>query len=166
MLEMKPLNPNALASAQEKALRYRLLNQPRLAESICRDILAIDPNYHDTIITLVLCLGDQLSTHEGASVAEALDVVARLKDPYEREYYSGIVCERRAIGQLQRLVPGTGAIAHDWFHRAMEHYERAEELSPEGNVDAVLRWNTCARILNARPDLRPAPHERVEMMLE
>jgi hypothetical protein len=35
----------------------------------------------------------------------------------------------------------------------MEWYERAEQLRPPGNVDAVLRWNSCVRAIE---------HERLE----
>ena len=29
----------------------------------------------------------------------------------------------------------------------MKHYEAAEALAGDGNDDAVLRWNSCARII-------------------
>jgi len=35
-------------------------------------------------------------------------------------------------------------------------HDKAAELAPDGNEDAVLRWNTCARILNRNPSVRPA----------
>ena len=43
---------------------------------------------------------------------------------------------------------------------AMVHYEQAEALRPPDNEDAILRWNTCARIIAAEPTLEPeAPAE-------
>ena len=33
-----------MPAALEKALRYRLLNEPVEAESICRDVLEVDPD--------------------------------------------------------------------------------------------------------------------------
>ncbi len=166
MFELKRLNRDALASAQEKALRYRLLNQPMLAESICKDILAVDPEHQEALVTLVLCLGDHFGAGESASLPEARELIGKLKSEHDREYYTGIISERRAIGQLRRAGHAAEHIAHDLFVKAMEHYERAQAHSPEGNVDAVLRWNTCARILNTRPDLRPKHHEPMEHMLE
>ena len=42
--------------------------------------------------------------------------------------------------------------AYDWLRHAMEWYEQAEALRPPGNVDAVLRWNSCVRASHhARP---------------
>ena len=29
----------------------------------------------------------------------------------------------------------------------MRYYEEAERIRPAGNDDALLRWNTCARII-------------------
>ena len=44
----------------------------------------------------------------------------------------------------------------------MAHYEKAQKLSPEGKDDAVLRWNTCARIIEGHPDIEPAPASQSE----
>ena len=89
-----------------------------------------------------------------------------LRDTYERSYYAGIICERRAKAHHERGGPGSGFVAYDLFRQAMDWYAKAETLRPPGNDDAVLRWNTCARILARHPDLRPAPQERVELPLE
>lgn len=165
MFELKTLKREALEAAQAKAVRYRLLNQPQLAESICRDILAVDPGNHDAVVTLILSITDGFTANGRTSVAEAMDLLSRLPTEYEREYYAGIVCERRAIGQLKISGPRSGEIAFAWLRRAMDHYENAEPLSPPDNDDAVLRWNTCARIVNSRPDIRPT-EAHAETMLE
>jgi hypothetical protein len=166
MFELKKLAPDAVEAAQEKAVRYRLLNKPRLAESICRDILEIEPDNRDAIITLILSLTDQYGRESGMSIAEATALVAKLEDEYERQYYSGIVCERRAIAQLSIPGASSGHIAYDWLRRAMAFFERAEQASPPHNDDAILRWNTCARLINARNDIRAVPNERMAEMLE
>jgi hypothetical protein len=50
---------------------------------------------------------------------------------------------------------------------AMESYERAEAMRPPGNDDALLRWNTCVRLLARHPQLKPAIEDRRELeMLE
>jgi len=165
MFELKSLSIGAVDSARRKAVRYRLLNEPRLAESICRDILVQVPGDREALITLVLSLSDQFGTRGTAPFGESLELVKQLSDEYERHYYAGIVCERRAIGQLRMAGPATGHIAYDWFRQAMDHFEAAEPMSPEGNEDAVLRWNTCARIINTRDDVCPAPDTGVESML-
>lgn len=166
MIELKALHVDAVDSAQEKALRYRLLNQPRLAESICRDILAVKPDNRDTLITLVLCLTDQFGTSSGATVKEAMEWVGKLPEGFERDYYAGIVCERKALAQLRMAGPASGHLAYDWFRRAMRHFEAAEAASDDTNDDGLLRWNTCARIINSRADICEAPHDPMPAMLE
>ena len=51
MFELKSLSPEGVDAALEKALRYRLLNEPREAESICRDIIQVDPANHEALVT-------------------------------------------------------------------------------------------------------------------
>ena len=148
MTQLKPISIAGVPAALQKAERYRLLNDSPAAESICLDILAVDPKNQSAIITLVLAITDQF---EGAESADALrraqELLPRIDDNYKRAYYDGIVYERRAKAQLHRVLPGAAAMAADWYHRAMESYERAEKLRPAGNDEAILRWNTCVRML-------------------
>jgi hypothetical protein len=169
MFELKPLSKEALTSALEKAERYRLLNEPWEAGSICRDILEADPENQEARIVLLLSLTDQFRTDGGAnakSMARAREVVEGLSGKYERAYYSGIICERKAKVILARSGPGSGAVTYDWLRRAMEWYEKAEALQPPGNDDAVLRWNTCARIIMQDESLRPEEGRPVAAFLE
>jgi hypothetical protein len=165
MFSLKTLHPDAVGTAQKKAVRYRLLNEPRLAESICRDILAVDPSNQNTIITLILALSDQY-VFGNISVKEPMELVSQLDSEFLRHYYTGIICERRGVAALRMGGAGSGHIAFDWLRRAMDHYDDAEEVSPPGNDDAILRWNTCARTINNRPEVRPAPDEGPAQMLE
>ena len=57
--ELKPLSKSAIPAAIQKAERYRLLNEPQEAESICLDILAIDPDNREAPVVLLLALTDQ-----------------------------------------------------------------------------------------------------------
>ena len=41
---LKPISPEAIPEALQKAERYRLLNEPAQAESLCQDVLAVEPN--------------------------------------------------------------------------------------------------------------------------
>ena len=59
MAELKQLHKDAIPAALEKAERYRLLNEPGEAESICLDILAVDPDNQRAIITLLLAFTDR-----------------------------------------------------------------------------------------------------------
>ena len=60
--ELKTLHAEALPRALEKAERYRLLNEPSEAESICLDVLAIDRDNQAALVTLLLALTDQFET--------------------------------------------------------------------------------------------------------
>jgi hypothetical protein len=163
MFELKPISREAIPDALDKAVRYRLLNEPALAESICLDILRIDPNNQQALVTLLLSLTDQLGSGGAASQAKA--VIPHLADEYDRAYYSGIISERTAKSLLDHASPGAAFGAYDGFREAMEWYEKAEALRPPGNDDAVLRWNTCVRILKKYPSLRPRPEESFEPVL-
>ena len=163
MYELKKLHQESAQRAVDKARQYRLLNMPRLAESICLDILELEPGNQEVLAILVLALSDQFNDH-GVAVSNTRidDVLPRLTDPYERTYYEGIVAERRGIAALAKQTPGY--MVHGWFAKALALYEQAAELAPEGNEDAVLRWNTCARILNRNPSIRPSEHEPLSMV--
>ncbi len=125
------------------------------AESICRDVLAIEPEDQTALATLLLSLSDQFPHGLSGRFREAKDLVGQLTSEYEREYYTGMLSERRAKCQHRKGTPGCGHLAYQGLQDAMEHYERAKELSPAGNDDAVLRWNTCARIIDANPGIEP-----------
>ena len=134
--ELKQIATAGIPHALEKAERYRLLNDPAQAESICRDVLAVDPNNQIALRSLILSITDQFG---GAAAArDARAIVAQLTDEYERAYYTGIVFERETRAYLQRKNVVRSA-AYDGFRHAMEWYERAEALRPPGNEDAVLR---------------------------
>ncbi len=166
MYQLKPLSREAIPAALEKAQRYRLLNEPLEAESICRDVLAVDPGNQEATVLLLLALTDQFEERPHPCVEESREVLSRIQDEYSRTYHTGIVCERRAKAQLRRGGPRAGYFAHDWFKEAMDHYEKAAGIRPAGNDDAILRWNTCARLLMANPELVPEPEEAFQPWLE
>ena len=165
MFDLKPLSKEAIPKALERADRYRLLNEPAEAESICLDILGADPDNQRALVTLILALTDQFG-HQRFSVGEnrSEEFVARLRDDYERAYYAGVVCERRAKAAFGRHIGGEAA--YEWFQEAMRWYEQAEKIRPAGNDDALLRWNTCARIFAHNRDLQPRREEQAEPYLE
>jgi hypothetical protein len=53
-------------------------------------------------------------------------------------------------------------MAYEWLREGMGWYEDAEAIRPPGNDDAVLRWNTCARLLNSHPHITPRGEEAPE----
>lgn len=153
---LKPLAPEAIPAAIDKATRYRLLNEPAEAESICLDVLRAGPDNQEALIILLLARTDQFGRGFGVSETRPEDVLPRLQREYDRLYYAGIICERRGKVHLQQNTPGSTFAAYDCFFDAMGFYEKAEAIRPAGNDDAILRWNTCARIvtqnkLTARP---------------
>ena len=132
--ELKTLSPEAVSRALAKAERYRLLNEPAEAESICLDALAIEPDNHEALVTLLLALTEQFEEDRPVAVTEAFKVVERLSDPYEHAYYSGIVWERRAKAQLHRGGMGLGPQVYGSLREAMTWYERAEAIRPAGTT--------------------------------
>jgi tetratricopeptide (TPR) repeat protein len=165
MFELKPLSRQAIPGALEKAHRYRLLNEPAEAESICRDVLEIDPGNQQALVALVLALSDQLDDSPGSAV-EAREYLAQVEDEYARLYYGGILIERRAKATLHVGGPGSGGMAYDYLRQAMELFERAIAVRPPDNDDSILRWNTCVRLIATHPELQPAPVDTFQPLLE
>jgi hypothetical protein len=166
MSELKPLSKEAIPAALEKAMRYRLLNEPGEAESICLDVLEADPENQEAIVTLLLAFTDRFEKSYGVGDTQAKQLLSRIKDDYEQAYYTGIFAERRAKTKLTQNTPDCRFQAYDLFRDAMEWFEKAEALRPSGNDDAVLRWNTCARIIAQNKLVPRGEEERVEFPLE
>ncbi|MGH9659375.1 MAG: hypothetical protein ACRD96_12580 [Bryobacteraceae bacterium] len=158
------ISREAIPEALAKAERYRLLNDPSHAESICLDVLRIDPENQQAVVTLILALADH--SESLAAIERARAYVPLLASEYQRHYYTGILRERTATAHLKQRSFGAAYSAYEALREAMEWYERAEALRPPGNDDAILRWNTCARSLMANPELRPRPEERPEPILD
>lgn len=160
--ELKKLSKEAIPAALERAERYRFLSEPAQAESICQDILAVEPDNKQAIALLILALSDQLTDNIVDNLDQAWSLLPRLEDEYLHAYYQGILFERQARLYIRRAAPGSDFSAFDLFREAMRLYEKAEKIRPSGNDEALLRWNTCARAimagrLEARPldDFRP-----------
>ena len=164
MFELKPISPGAVPAALAKAERYRLLNEPAEAASICEDILRVAPQHAQATITLILALTDQAG--RPGVMSQARELLPQLPSKYERLYYGGLIAERQARTYWGRETPGCGVNAYECFVDAMVLYTKAESIRPPGNDDALLRWNACARALNANPELRPRPVEDYESVLD
>jgi hypothetical protein len=153
--KLKPITKDGVPAALLKAERYRLIGDPSGAESICLDVLAVDPTNQQAACTLLLAITDQMDDGLAEGVMRAREVLPRISDEYKQQYYAGIICERRAKAQLKRGGPRSHEIASEWLREAMTHYERAEANRPSGDDGAILRWNTCARILDRNEKLHP-----------
>ncbi|MFL5459052.1 MAG: hypothetical protein ACJ8AY_00060 [Gemmatimonadales bacterium] len=166
MFQPKPISKGGVPAALQKAERYRIINDPSSAESICLDVLSVSPDNQQALITLLLAITDQFGTAPTEGVRRAREVLPRLQDEYKRAYYAGIICERCAKAQLRSGTPRSGQMAYQWFRDAMSWYEKAESQRPAGNDEAILRWNTCGRILARYPQLQPGSDESVVLSLE
>ena len=162
--KLKVLSAAAIPAALERAERYRLLNEPMQAESICLDILEVDAENQSAIILLLLSLTDQFGD-SASSVERALAVLTRLQTPYQQIYYHGVICERQARARLHLTAPGGASTAYHLLREAMSCYEAAEAIRPSGNDESLLRWNTCARTIMSG-DLQPYPADDAILMLE
>lgn len=158
--ELKTISKQAIPEAVRKAEHYRLLNEPAMAESICYDILAVDPDNQKVIILLITSITDQFDSTANPGTAAARKHIVKLSGEFDRLYFGGIISEREARAFLARG-GSYRDYAYDSFVDAMELYEQAEALSPPGNNNAMLRYNSCVRTIAAK-QLEPAPpDERV-----
>ncbi len=164
--KLKPISREAIPRAIQKAERYRLINQSWAAESICRDVLEIEPANQQVLVMFVLALTDQLADDHGHIMRVVSETLPRISDPYQRAYYTGITSERSGQALLHRGGMGTGAMAYDALRDAMSWYEQAEAIRPAGNDDAILRWNTCARLISGNSHLGPHTESAYEPALE
>ncbi len=165
MHQLKPISKESIPEALEKAERYRLLNEPQLAQSICLDVLEADPENDKAIINLLLAITDEFASSSSAEMHRAQQLLPRLQNDYEKNYYAGIIKERQGMAILNRKITGAHFVAYDWLNSAMAFYEKAEALRPQGNDDAILRWNTCVRLIMSN-HLKPRDEEYVELQLE
>ena len=166
MFELKSLAPDSVAAALQKVERYRLLNEPAEAESICLDVLRVDPGNQQALVMLLLALTDQFDRGSAAGVHQAREILPALTSEYERAYYAGIISERRAKALVSQGTPGSASVAYESLRDAMMHYERAETMRPPHDDSSVLRWNTCARMIMRSQHLSPRSEERLDLPLE
>lgn len=154
-LKLKPISHACLDEAIAKVGHYRNLNEPGEAESICRDILALEPQHQAALRLLGLAITDQFKGDATDRYSEASNVFQQLTNKYERTYYCGLMLERKAKAQLRagHSPPTVKAT----FEEAMRHFEEAEKIRPPDNDDAILRWNRCVRLLQS---LMPAAWEK------
>jgi tetratricopeptide (TPR) repeat protein len=144
---LKSISKAGIPEATAKAELYRYLNEPEEAESICRDILAIEPQQQLALRLLGLSITDQFTGRPTDRYRQAEEIFQRLADPYERFYYAGLLYERRAKAQIM-----TGQPPHTLrplFEKALKCFGDAEKIRPAKNDDAILRWNRCVRILQS-----------------
>jgi hypothetical protein len=167
MFQLKLLSKESIPKAVTRAKHYRLLNEPRQAVSICKDILSIEPEHQLAILIMILAKTDLFGTDQRSTLAsETKDLCRRLASKYEQQYYHGIIEERLGKAAIKRATPRAKYIAYEHYRAAMGYYEAAEKIRPSGNQDAVLRWNACVRGIDEFK-LQPAKdHDGVQPYLD
>ena len=145
-------------------MRYRLLNEPGEAESICRGRIGPGSGKPEGAGPPAAGADGPFRRRlRGGCRARARGGMPRLGDAYERAYYAGIICERQAKARLHQGHPGAGYDAYEFLDEAMSWFEKAETLRPpKKNDDALLHWNTCARFIMGHR-LTPRMQETVEI---
>lgn len=163
--QLKSLPPGETRTALALAQRCRDVAEPEEAESICLDVLASEPDDQDALVLLLLARTDLLDQGHPGGVELAREPLARITDDYTRAYYAGIICERQGRHLLRARGRHSSVVAWDWFRYAMDHFEEASRLSPD-RVEAVLRFNTCVRLVERNqhclPDAEELPEHGIE----
>src|ERR671922_3081418 len=144
-LKLKSISAGGIEEALSKVELYRFLNEPEEAESICQDVLAVQPDHQLALRALGLAITDQFTGDPSDRYSEAEAAFQQLTDRYERLYYMGILHERRAKAQLRAGRPPHSLMV--LLEEALRCYEEAEKIRPSGNDDSILRWNRCARLI-------------------
>ncbi|MEJ2056318.1 MAG: hypothetical protein P8X39_00595 [Desulfofustis sp.] len=167
MVEIKLLSKEGIPRALVMAKQYRLLNEPDEAESICLDILAADPDHLEALVTLLLALTDKFSESGlNPAFSQAKEIVDKLGDSFCKSYYLGIIFERLGKYHLKQGGPGAGTVCHDWLAKALECFEEAMTSCDPDNQDTVLRWNSCARLINNNAEIKAGGPDQAEPLLD
>ncbi|EMR12063.1 hypothetical protein MPL1_12381 [Methylophaga lonarensis MPL] len=152
-LSLHDIHADSIELALDKARQYRSLLEPEIAESICLDVLHIEPENQSALRIYILALTDQISISGSQSPFQELELaIARLKSDYDQIYFTGLFHERRA--RFMMTQPMSRAFAYDFFIKALQCYQQAEAIRPEHNDEATLRWNSCIRTIQ-REKLKP-----------
>ncbi len=105
MFALKKLPPEAIPAALDRAEQYRREEQPEEAESICHDVLRVDPDNQRALAILLLALADRAGQGTPSLGLQPREILPKFRDPYDRAYYGGVVAERRALAMLHSRGP-------------------------------------------------------------
>ena len=165
MFDLKKIHKDAVSQALERAHFYRLLNEPGAAESICLDVLEIDPDNQDALVALILAITDRFTKGYAVGADSGQRAVAAPQGRISARLLRRDRLRAAGKARLQHGGPGSSHDAYEWLRDAMEWYEKAEAIRPAGNDDPILRWNACARII-MRNHLAPRLADASEPYLE
>jgi len=152
-LKLHDIQADAIEQALDKARQYRSLLEPEIAESICLDILNVDHEHQGVLVIYILTLLDQISHPDKNIEVKSIErIIDKLTSEYQRYYYSGLLHERMARYMVTQAM--SHSFAYDYFYQALRCYQRARGISPDGNSEATLRWNSCIRTIE-KEKLKP-----------
>jgi tetratricopeptide (TPR) repeat protein len=166
MFDLKRISRDGVQAALQKSERYRLLNEPWEAESICLDILELEPTNQSALVSLLLSITDQFRTGGAHRAGEAKALIPKLESEYEQAYYTGIIWERKGTALHRLRSPGWGPVAYERLREAMLWYEKAIELRPPGDDSSIVRWNSCARFIMSHEAVKSPPVGPTHTLLE
>jgi len=164
MIQLKKISSDFIGEALRKADKYRMLNHPKTSESICRDVLEVDPDNQQAVHLLIVSVSEQFANtnrYSDIRLRHADEWISHVKDEYQRLYLSGLIRERWAKARIRDL---PGPDLYEYFHEAMEFYEQAEKIKPEGDESTTIHWNLCARQINRHPHIRPHEEDSEAML--
>ena len=145
-LKLHAIHADAIEAALDKARQYRSLLEPEIAESICLDILHVDEHNQHALVIYILALTDQFHHPEKQPQIKAIQkAIESLDGEYQRFYYFGLFNERRARFLISQ--PMSRSFSYEYFIEALQNYQQAQQVSPEQNDEAILRWNSCIRTI-------------------
>jgi tetratricopeptide (TPR) repeat protein len=157
-LKLHDIHADSIELALDKARQYRSLLEPEIAESICLDILHIDPDNQPALVVYILALSDQLHHAGKKTQVQAIEMaIQKLRSRYQQFYYTGLLHERRARFMLTQSM--ARVFAYDYFIEALQFYQKAEKIRPDHNDESILRWNSCIRTIE-KEKLKPRPDSK------
>ncbi|MCH2169780.1 hypothetical protein MK489_03265 [Myxococcota bacterium] len=157
-MEIKTLGADQISTALALAERCRSGGQAETAESICTDILEVDPDNTRAIELLLWARVDLLGEGRHGGVERAQEALALVKSDFDRRYLEGVICERQARFLIGKRGRHSSRVAYDWFRHAMDAFEEASRIEP-GRPEASLRWNACLRSIERDRHCAPAIDE-------
>lgn len=78
MFKLKSISKESIPAAFERVDRYRKMNEPNDAASICYDILNADPGNQKALITLLFALSEQFVKRLYPAYTKAINILAQL----------------------------------------------------------------------------------------
>ena len=162
---LKSLSPAAIDGALRLAADSRQGGQPQTCESVCLDVLQVEPRNQEALRLLLLSHADRFDADSSQHEMAARDAQSRLTSEFDRAFYGGYILHRLAQAAIAGGSPSAARVVYELLSGAMASYEDAERVRPDGNEDAILLWNACHRLLQATPHSGPRETQAFETMI-